>query len=457
MNMDKDLYQIMKKIREKEEENAKKYGKFKVDDVVHKGKIKTIEEVNGVNTEVEKDIFEVIEIMLEDGSIVKNYYDENINCIAGRDKDGQMYPSKNPIAKDIDLNKKIEDLAKAPGLSLNEVDKQIEAIAKELGMEKEHILAVSQYDLDQKIENREEKDEKLKIEDEEKKEEKDEEEVVEKNEKALDKINAKQEINLDKKVDDIHTLGQILGVESGSKLIAVYSNAIENNENTTRFSFIIKKSDGTIEMADMLNQAGGRDSNKNIYEINRDGSKVEEKSVQSSYTIDSPVTKNGLLTARVGDAGRIEISYGEMDRAQHKDALTHELKTDHTKDVTYEVREEFSYKKGTENIKEDIKELKETEEYGIKNKTLEDADGEVETGVLDNIENMNEEDMKNLIEKIKEENTDIGEVFTDREIENYLRKRAEENGQEESFEETIENTVEDLKEDASHFKARETR
>ena len=448
--MDKDIYRIIQEIKAKENENAKEYGRFKLleeNPVTYKGKIKTIEVVNGVDTEIEKDIFEVIEIMSEDGSIVKNYYDEKINCVAGCDKDGKMYPSKNSIAKDVNIDKKIEEIAKNPGISETDIEKEIETIAKFLGIEKEEILTLSKYDLDKKLEGKEEKNEKLKIKDDEKEKDENEEETTEKNEQILNNINSKQEIDLDKKVDDIHTLGQILGVEAGSKLIAVYSNSIENSENTTRFSFIIKKSDGTFEMADMLNQAGGRDSNKNIYEVNRDGSKVEEKSVQSSYTINSPLTKNGLLTARIGAAGYIEISYGEMDRTQHKDALTHELKTDHTKDVTYEVRQEFSYKKGTENIKDDIKELKEHEEVGHGDATLENADGDPTTGHkhLKNNEHSAYEP-KEAIEEIRKyegPNSDNMYEFNDEELEERLISLSEKYPNE-NLEQLIKRTQEDI-------------
>lgn len=450
--MDKDLYKIMKEIYQKEDSYALEKGKFLVKDVEHIGSIELNEKINDVDTKTVKDIFKVIEEM-EDGSIVENYYDEQINFVAGRDKNGRMCLDQQAKFKDTNILEQIEDLREQPGLSLNQIENELEAISKELGISMEEVLAMSVIDLDQEIGNEkqqnQEQKQKLTLDEDEKEENK--EEQIEKNEKALNNISSKQEIDMDKKVDDIHTLGQILGAKPGSKLIAVYSDSIENNKNTTRFSFVIKNADGTLENADMLNQVGGKTSNKDIYEVNRDGSEVTKKSVQSSYAIDSPLAKDGIITARVGDAGRIEIGYGQMDKTRGKDALTHVLKTDYTKDTTYKVREEFSYKKGTDNIKEDINEVREKSKHGTEGLTLEDADGQAETGIQDHLEDEKSENYrKNIIEEIKKYDQDIEEVFTDKEIEERLQNISKQHP-DASFEEIVEKTKEDLSEDSSRI------
>ena len=104
----------------------------------------------------------------------------------------------------------------------------------------------------------------------------------------------------------------------------------------------------------MLEQVGGKDSDKNIYETNRDGSKVEKQNVLSSYAIKSPIVKNTILTARIGQMGYTEIGYGQMDKTNHRDALTQNLETERTRYTTYEVRKEFSQKNGVDNISDDI-------------------------------------------------------------------------------------------------------
>ena len=188
---------------------------------------------------------------------------------------------------------------------------------------------------------------KITLQEDEKEESKDKKEQKEENKDALEKVQSKQEIDVNKRINERYTLGDILGIERGSKLIAVYSDAIENNENSTRFSFIIKKPDGSLEKAKMLEQVGGKQSDKNIYDINYDGSEVTKKSVQSSYKIDSSLAKNALITARIGQAGYIEVNYGEMDRTSHRDALTQQSETEHTFKTREQVREELT--RGIEN------------------------------------------------------------------------------------------------------------
>ena len=436
--MERDLYRIMKDIYEKENKYAIEFDKFEVEDIEFIGTIETIQKINDIDTKVVKDIFKVIEKTKEDGSIVVNYYDGEMNFLGGKNRDGKMYPSEETIEKDIDIIKQIENLENAPGISFNELDEKLEEIAKEIGISKEELIA-SPVDLNQKIRKEKEDDEIVLEED----KEKDKEDN--KNEDQLDKIKAKQEIDLNKKVDDRHTLGDVLGIESSSKLVAVYSNNIKNNKNTTRFSFIIKRPDGTLEKAENLNQIGGKHSDRNVYEMNRDGSNVSKQNVESSFEINSPIVKNGILTARIGQMGYIDIGYGQMDKTHRRDALTQAVETERTYHTTYRVREEFSAKQGTENIKENIKEIKEHEEHGCNDMTIDEVDGNENTGHKHFDEN------DNIIEEIKQYDENIGEVFTDKEIKEYLEKQSKKYSNK-NFDEIVNNAKKELAEDASNIK-----
>ncbi|MCI9365135.1 MAG: hypothetical protein HFJ54_00400 [Clostridia bacterium] len=236
---------------------------------------------------------------MPDGSIIQKFYDGDKNFIAGRDKDGKIYPAAEFAHADLSFLGQIEELSNGPSISLNDLDDKLEVISKKLGISKSDVLSMSETDLDEYT--KENATPQISL------DENASDDQIEQNENALNNISSKQETNLDNKIDDRHTLGDILGVPAGSKLIAVYSSAIAGNTNTTRFSFIIQHSDGTLEPADMLEQVGGKDSDKKIHETNRDGSEVEELSVQSSYAIDSPIIKNGILTARIGSMGYIEL------------------------------------------------------------------------------------------------------------------------------------------------------
>lgn len=261
------------------------------------------------------------------------------------------------------------------GLSLNEMDRSLDEVAKKLGITKDQIRNMSETDLDNALDEKD--NEKLDLSEDDRQ---NDEKQDEQNKDVLENLNAKQEINLDKKIDDRHTLADILGISAGSKLIVVNSDSILDNENTTRFSCLIKNADGSLEKADMLEQVGGKHSDKNIYETNRDGSRVENKVVQSTFAIDSDIVENGIISVRIGSFGTIEVGYGEIDRTSNKDAFTQKLETRETYPVTMRVREEFNQTKGIDNIPDKLDEIKEHEEHGCDHLTLDEADGDFNTG-----------------------------------------------------------------------------
>ena len=452
--MEKDLYNKMQDIKEIEEQYAEENKKFIVKDVQFIGTIEQVENKNGVEVKTIKDIFKVIEEM-KDGSIVENYYDDEKNFIAGKAKNGKIYLSEAQLGRDNNIKEQIENMENQAGISLNEIEKQVEEIAKELGVDKEKVLEMSEIDLEQEIKEKEKSKEEAKItlQEDEKEESKDKKEQKEENKDALEKVQSKQEIDVNKRINERYTLGDILGIERGSKLIAVYSDAIENNENSTRFSFIIKKPDGSLEKAKMLEQVGGKQSDKNIYDINYDGSEVTKKSVQSSYKIDSSLAKNALITARIGQAGYIEVNYGEMDRTSHRDALTQQLETEHTFKTREQVREEFSTKKGTDNIKEDLEEIRKHEKNDCNQTTLEDADGDEKTSSHTHIE---KDELAGAVEKIKKEHPDVERAFTDEEIEARIIKiHEQEKNKKEDIEKITMIAGEDLETDAYYIKTKE--
>lgn len=243
---------------------------------------------------------------MPDGRIFQKFYDSDKNHIAGRTLDGRIFPSEEFKNADLSFLGQLETLADEPGISFTEVDRALEDFSKKLGIDKKDIFTISETELDQTISEKSSKNSdgmQISLDD----KDKNDDITTTQNEAVLDGISAKQETDLDKKIDDRHTLAEVLGVPAGSKLIAVYSDSIKGNSNTTMFSFIIKAADGTLSPADMLNQTGGKSSDKNIYKVNHDGSTVEKQSVQSSYAIDSPIIENGILSARIGSMGNIEL------------------------------------------------------------------------------------------------------------------------------------------------------
>lgn len=334
--MERNIYQTLKEIKEQKSTILTK-------DVKFLGTIQMTEKSKTGDVGIVKDIYVVIDETSNGGDIQK-FYDENGLLVAGRSIDGRLFPGPEFANEDIGFLKEIDSLELENGLNLEELDQKLDEVSKELGISKSEILSMTEVELDQIV--KEKGDVGLVMEDDEKAADVDKDELKKENEEALKGINSRQEINLDEKVDDRYTLADILGVQSGATLLAVDSDKIQNNENSTRFSCIIKLPDGTLKKADMLTQVGGKDSDKSVYETNYDGSEVEKQSVKSSYKINSPIIKNGIITIRYGDMGRLKVSYGKTDPTSHRDAITEELRG---REVFYrterDIRDEFSTKK----------------------------------------------------------------------------------------------------------------
>ena len=338
-------------------------------------------DITGATVDIAKDVFVVIDSDPETGDTVEKFYDENQELIAYRDKEGRLFPTEKYMNEDIGFLSEIDNLELEGGISLDELDQKLDEVAKALGISKSDVLSMTEVELDQIIEEKDgarldlsqDGHEKAGI---------GQEERDERNQNALENINSRQEINLDEKVDERHTLAEILGIEAGCKLLAVDSDKIIDNKNTTRFSLIIQGSDGSLRPADMLEQVGGKDSDKTIYETNRDGSEVEKLSVKSSYTIDSPLVKNGIITVRYGDMGRLKVSYGLTDPTSHRDAIAQELRG---REIMYrterDVRKEFGPYKGNRDVTKKIDEAERhtEEEYENKQVDLDDIDGDLST------------------------------------------------------------------------------
>lgn len=424
--MDKDLYEMMQEILETKKTNF-------TEDIRYLGTVTSDEHTPTGTVQVTRDIFMLIDQM-PDGTAVQKFYDGDGNFVAGSSNlDGKIYPSAKFAEEDLSFMGQLENLSKSQGISLNELDNNLERVAKALGISKEDILAMSSVSLEQKIS--EKKKPKLLLDEE-------EEEQASANADILANVSSKQEIDLNQKVDDDHTLAEILGVPAGSKLIAVYSDTIENNPNTTRFSHLIQTPDGKIEPADMLKQVGGKTSDKTIYQTNRDGTQVEKLKVDSTYSIDSPIVDDAIITTRIGSMGYIEVGYGQVDRTSHRDAFTQELETESTRYTTKEVRDEFSEDKGIDNIRDKMDEI-DMHEGHDHNLSLDDADGDLTTGRAHDI----------AIERIKAFDSTIADVFTDNEISERLESMLKDYP-DESYEEIVERTQRDLSEDASRMHVR---
>ena len=435
--MDRKIYETMQKIY-----NQKSNDYSNTNDVKFIGTMIYNEETPTGRVPTIHDIF-VMTFRDKSGNITETFFSDTGKCIGGRGKDGKIYPSAEFAEADLSFLGQLERLSNNQGITFDELDKDLEKLAKELGISKYDIKDMPKIELDQKIGemNKEQEQDKISLQEE---DNGFSQEQVKQNEDALDRIDSKEEIDMNKLIDDRHSLADVLDVQAGSKLIAVYSDKIVNNTNSTRFSFVIQKPDGTLAPADMLEQTGGTDSDKTVYETNRDGSNISKVNVKSSFKINSPLIKNGILNIRYGSMGYVEVNYGEMDPTDHKYAFTQKLETDRDYYTTKEVRDEFAGREdGVHNIEENLDEIKMHEKAGCNDLTLEEADGHMETGNFHD----------SAIVEIKAYDPNIEEIFTDREIEERLHSMME-NHPDESFDKVLNDTARDLSEDASHMRTR---
>ncbi|MCF0125792.1 MAG: sigma-70 region 4 domain-containing protein [Clostridia bacterium] len=297
------IYDKMRDLRDKRDDELIANKKNdKVINVKYIGKI----EIDGK----EKNVYVLIEEKtIKEGEKVDvyRYYTEDGELIGGNNK-GDQYDLITLIGKYNDkiyLVEQLTELEKEEIVDLKTLEeKKIEEIAKVLGIDKSKIDSICEIDIEKTLEElrkensndnnqKNENDDKSKYE---KEKTKDEKGTIEK--EKIEEVNNKTEIKTDQIVTDNKTIAQLLGVQDkGYKKIAViYSDEMENNDNSTKFSFVGIKEDGSAEKIDSLEQVHGTNPSIEVNKINRDGSKIKEGKVQSSYKIKG--TKESRISSR---------------------------------------------------------------------------------------------------------------------------------------------------------------
>ena len=460
--MDIEIYKIMKKIYEKENENAEKYKKFEVDDVQYIGIIETAENISGVDTKIIKDVYKVIERM-EDGSIVENYYDEKIECIAGRNKDGQMYPAEKEIWKDLNISEKIAQLENEnekenfSGVSLNEMRKIIKAVAKQLGKKEEEIeeemSSILEIDLEQKIgENNQKQDNQ--------EEQKNDQQEISEEKIQKAGITGMNSVDLNSLIDTKGTtLGEELNMKEYSKLVVVPTYQLskitnENGENgkinRLQMGLVAQKTDGTYETIPESKLKVYRGMNKRMLEIdNEENANI----VHEENIYEVPGTDKRIVISQKekeeNPFGRPQVYLARNTRDNDgniAEKVQDRYAGKHTQDVA--VRELFNRNKGKDQTKKMKDEAMENVSEGEENVKLEKEDYDGDENTLGTLHEGSNE-LQTLIEEIVQQFPDVERAFTKGEIGKRIIKLYE--SKELSDREKLITTVgEDLEEDARH-------
>ena len=302
--MDKDLdkEKIVDKMRELRDKRDLELLNQDMEDInlnsdyqkeVSKNKVLNVKYLGTIEIDGEqKGIYLLIEQKEEkDGRLaeIEKYYTEDGEFLGGDSNSDQFdFITLSPQYADKDgLVRQLEELDKERILDLNDIENErLEQLARELGIDVEDIQKLAEIDTDKELDKWHEELTNEEIEElqEEGIEPGDEEyrrylldhglslpkEEVEKG------ISTKTEIKTGQKVTDKDTMASLLNMEEKGyvKIAVIYSEKLQDNGNTTRFSFVGIKVDGSAEKIDTLEQAYGNNPTKNVQTMNRDGSKI---------------------------------------------------------------------------------------------------------------------------------------------------------------------------------------
>ena len=111
-------------------------------------------DITGATVDIAKDVFVVIDSDSETGDTVEKFYDENQELIAYRDKEGRLFPTEQYMNEDIGFLSEIDNLELDGGISLEELDQKLDEVAKALGISKSDVLSMTEVELDQVIEEK---------------------------------------------------------------------------------------------------------------------------------------------------------------------------------------------------------------------------------------------------------------------------------------------------------------
>lgn len=381
--MDSSLYNTMKEL-------LTEY-KISSSNIYYYGSVTILEKDLATNKNIQttNDIFLLIQGFKKHP--IYNFVDKSGNIIAtDRGYGHGVLPTKDYAdvlsAEDLSMMNKFEP---SNSHSLYYIDNQLDAISKKLRIPKEEILAVSETDeFYRNSKETSENDEKIHLKDDknDKNSNKNTKTSQEQDSKSKAKIEAleKQSTDLNQKVSETETLGDILGIHESGKLVAVYSDSIENGtKNNTRFTFLIKDADGNYSEIPNIEQAGGINPNTDVAQSNENGDNVKKEDVNSIYRIKGPGNIEYLLTANIGPYGTIELGIGQRDKTQgidESDLVTTPLKTSSTYYTNRQTRESInSSRHGTKQATERSREA-DTHDGESCNLTKDEVDGNTNTG-----------------------------------------------------------------------------
>ena len=444
MDRDFDKEKIVDKMRELRDKRDLELLNQDMEDVnldsdyqkeVSKNKVLNVKYLGTIEIDGEqKGIYLLIEQKEEkDGRLaeIEKYYTEDGEFL-GADSNLDQFEfitlSEEYINKD-GLLEQIESLDKEGILDLNEIENErLEELARELGIEPKDIEKYAEIDAEKEINDKDRTDDEL--EDEGKENEKDEndnKEVLSK--KEVEKIPAKTEIKTNQKVTDKDTMASLLNVEGKGyvKIAVIYSEKLQDNGNTTRFSFVGIKADGSAEKIDTLEQAYGNNPTKNVQTMNRDGSEIEEDKVNSIFRIKGKDEEQ--LAVNIGQMGTIEPKFVRTPRQEGEKAISIPIETQNIRPTTRETREYMNRSRNT-RVDDNIERVEEHNKFNCNEVNVRNTNDNPNDDTHNH--NFNQEYINECVDKLLEK---YGDIYNRNDLNNKVMEYYEKNGIKELSEE----------------------
>ena len=264
--------------------------------------------------------------------------------------------------------------------------------------------------------------------------------------KQVESISTKQEIKTEQKVTDKDTMASLLNVQGKGyrKIAIVYSDKFKEAGNTTKFSFVGIKQDGSAEKIDTIEQAYGTNPTKNVHSVNRDGSKIEEKKENSIFKIKGKTETQ--IAVYIGNMGTIEPSLVRTPAQDNEEAISIPIETSNIRPTTRETRVFMNRNRNT-RVKEEIKRIETHEELGCEDFSIKDIDDNPNNNTHEHQE-FSEEYLDKCASEILSRSETIPNTYNRSDVKAYLKKHLENDNETIDTENLINNVSEEMEQEA---------
>ena len=376
----KTTMEILQEIRELRND----YWKSKNDNSVSVVKV----EVLGVGKQTQKPIYRLVEEKNVENHETGEFETEISELFYEYDNEPKLIAVRNPktngeiVPKGIDgdENKDWDILKEEIEQCLEEREKQLKALAKELGISEEEIESLSEIDLEQKVEEKSQEQDEGRDEDE-------PQEISEEEMKQSGMVGM-NEVKLNTQVDAKGTtLAKELGLEGYSKIIVVHSYKLAELTGTdgekekpysASLGIIAQKTDGTFEKIPKEKLSRYTGANNQFTEINNKEN-VEVKTEDCVYV--SPKTGKKIVINQKDPYGIPEVYLGQSTHKNDRNVAQRlQDRYDGTERQDVEVRALFNQNKGEYQIDKMQDEVEGHIKAGCKDLDKDEVDGDPNTG-----------------------------------------------------------------------------